>query len=358
MVFQDGAMASAHTLAIGSQRTGGEVLRSVSTAKQRRVYLEEKVQNATDLLRTETSLESLDLFIAVGGDMRIAGERAGEVVDDTYFLIERRDFDRLVGELSELSEDEIAESLRIPYNEAETLVFALVIYGAFLAATAATRIVVPFVSIRDGVLCTIAASSVEGGHTEYHQQVVSSALNLMRKYRGDERHALHVTDLALRLFDFLQDDHGLDSRQRLLLQVAGILHDIGTFINFSSHHKHGQYVINSSDIFGLHRQELSVVSNVVRYHRRATPQPSHRYYASLPPADRMVVNKLAALLRVADALDRGHQQRIGDLDLELEGDELIVRVRNAGDVSLERFGIETKAQMLEDVYGYKTVLLA
>jgi exopolyphosphatase/guanosine-5'-triphosphate,3'-diphosphate pyrophosphatase len=107
------------------------------------------------------------------------------------------------------------------------------------------------------------------------------------------------------LFDSLKSEHGLDRRARLLLEVAAILHDIGMFIRNSGHHKHSQYIIANSEIFGLHRDDLEVISNVVRYHRKAPPNSTHIAYIALQREERMLVLKLASLLRVADALDRG-----------------------------------------------------
>jgi exopolyphosphatase/guanosine-5'-triphosphate,3'-diphosphate pyrophosphatase len=355
MIFQSGQMVSAHTLAIGSYRTRREVRESTQNGAQLRRYIEERVSSALEHFRSESAPDTVDEFIAAGGDMRIAGGHVGERTDACY-AIDKRQFGALIDRLSGLSNDEIVEAVQISYAEAENLVFALSVNNAFLSATSAERIIVPFVSIRDGILLTMARTNAEGPEAEYYRQIVSSATSLARKYQADESHAQHVANLALRIFDRMQREHGLGMRHRLLLQVASILHDVGTFINFSSHHKHGQYIVEGSDLFGLQKEENSIVANVVRYHRRAAPSPAHTSYASLPPADRVLVCKLAAILRVADALDRSHTQRICDFDMSMTDNELIIDTHGSADITHERFGMESKAQMFEDVYGLRVVL--
>ena len=109
------------------------------------------------------------------------------------------------------------------------------------------------------------------------------------------------------------EEHGLGDRERLLLQVAALLHDVGVYVSLRAHHKHSQYILASSQIFGLSDEETAVVSNIARYHRRGLPQRSHMPYVALDREDRMIVRKLASILRVANALDAEHAQKITDV---------------------------------------------
>jgi exopolyphosphatase/guanosine-5'-triphosphate,3'-diphosphate pyrophosphatase len=210
--------------------------------------------------------------------------------------------------------------------------------------------------MRDGVLLGFAAEASGERSSALDSQTYASAENLGRRFQYDEQHAHQVAALACALFDALDDEHGLSRRERRLLKVAALLHDIGLFISSNSHHKHSEYIINASDIFGVRAEERAIVSAVARYHRRALPQASHQGFSSLPRRDRAVVAKLAAILRVADALDRSHGQQVRSLEARLGDEELVIRVDTDEDLSLERLAMRSKADLFEEVFGRTVVL--
>jgi exopolyphosphatase/guanosine-5'-triphosphate,3'-diphosphate pyrophosphatase len=179
---------------------------------------------------------------------------------------------------------------------------------------------------------------------------------IAEKYHADLGHGQPVAELAVALFDELAVEHGLGPRQRLVLQVAGLLHEIGGFVSNRSHHKHSYYLIANSEIFGLNREEILLAAHVARYHRRSGPKPSHQEYMSLPREARVTVNKLAALLRVADALARGHIRHANQVHFEHRGDDLIVCISGVADLLLEERAMAAKADLFEDIYGMKVRL--
>jgi exopolyphosphatase/guanosine-5'-triphosphate,3'-diphosphate pyrophosphatase len=198
------------------------------------------------------------------------------------------------------------------------------------------------------------ASRVTGREDEaLSKGVIRSALAVARKYRADRRHGQMVADLATRLFDELQPEHRLAARQRLLLRVAALLHEVGGFVSNRSHHKHSYYLIANAEIFGLSREEHEVVAHIARYHRRATPQQSHPEYMMLPRDRRILVSKLAALLRVADALDRGRGQEVQDFRCDRREEGFVVWIPGLTDLTLERQALTQKGDLFEDVFGMK-----
>jgi exopolyphosphatase/guanosine-5'-triphosphate,3'-diphosphate pyrophosphatase len=139
--------------------------------------------------------------------------------------------------------------------------------------------------------------------------------------------------------------------------VASIVHDIGGFVTARAHHKHTYYLLTNSEVFGLSGMDLEIVANVARYHRRGGPQSDHPAYASLPRQARLAVNRLSAILRVADALDKGHTQRVVDPKISIVGDELRIEVAGGEDWALERFTLDSKSGLFEEVFGLKPVLV-
>jgi exopolyphosphatase/guanosine-5'-triphosphate,3'-diphosphate pyrophosphatase len=192
--------------------------------------------------------------------------------------------------------------------------------------------------------------------SHFSEQIIRSALALGAKYDFDKPHALHVAELAVRLFRELAPDHNLESRHEILLRVAAILHDIGAFVSSRSHHKHSAYLIASSELFGLTTRDTGLIALVARYHRRSPPAPAHPEFARLDRAERALVLQLSAILRVADALDRSHSQRIRIAGFLRTGDELSLGVEDVGDLSLERVALETKGGLFETVYGMRVTL--
>jgi exopolyphosphatase/guanosine-5'-triphosphate,3'-diphosphate pyrophosphatase len=198
---------------------------------------------------------------------------------------------------------------------------------------------------------------------EFYRQTIASAVSLGRRYRFDEAHNRHVARLSLLLFDALKNEHGCGERDRLLLEVAATLHDIGMFIRGLHHEKHGQYIVANTEIFGLKPEEQAIVANVIGCHRGPPPDEKDINYMALQREERTLVLKLSALLRIADALDRTHSQRVKDLSLERDGDTLMIRVnpgenRPAGfDLSTERLSLEEKSSLFADVFGYRVTVI-
>jgi exopolyphosphatase/guanosine-5'-triphosphate,3'-diphosphate pyrophosphatase len=151
----------------------------------------------------------------------------------------------------------------------------------------------------------------------------------------------------------LQEEHGLGRRERRLLQVAALLHDVGMFISNQSHHKHSEYIIRNSEIFGLRPEERNLVATIARYHRRALPKPTHPAYTTLSRKDRAVVSKVAAILRVADGLDRGHSRKFQDMEVKIGREDVVLRLLPHDDLTLERLAMRGKADMFEEVFGRK-----
>ena len=280
----------------------------------------------------------------------------GQQKSQTHSTINKDVFFDFVRQLQPLSVHEIVEKLDIPYDKAEPMLPALLILQHFLVATSAKELIVPKVSIRDGVLMTLSQGEDATIGDLLFSQVRVSALSLGRKYHFDENHALHVAHLCMRLFDETLPEHGLGSRHRLLLEVAAILHDIGKFVNQSGHHKHGHYIVQNSEIFGLTPDDIRIVSNLVRYHRKAMPLQSHVSFISLSRNHRLVVLKLAAILRVVEALDSSHAQIIKDIQVEKTESEMIIRSHGIGDVNIERFRLENKQELFESVFGLRIIL--
>ncbi|MDZ4198829.1 MAG: HD domain-containing protein, partial [Kiritimatiellia bacterium] len=179
---------------------------------------------------------------------------------------------------------------------------------------------------------------------------------LAAKYRTDLAHGEQVAEFGERLFDELQTEHQLDGSHRFLLRIASLLHEIGLFVGNRGHHKHSLYLILNSDLFGLTRDDILLVALVARYHRRNSPSPLHPEYASLPRERRLMVQKLAAILRVADALARARRPRLPEIAIARDENRLTLTLNSLDDVSLERMALVEKGGLFTDIYGLEIAL--
>lgn len=189
------------------------------------------------------------------------------------------------------------------------------------------------------------------------EEVVHFSVLLANHYRVDKAHGQQIRRLTMTLFDQLQDLHGLTRHDRLLLKVAAILHEVGSYINPKKHHQHSQYIILNSEIFGLSRADVEVVGLLARYHRHGAPTIAEPTYALLNQADRLRVQKLAALLRVAEAMERAHSRRILSFSVRTNARRLELLVPDVSDLTLENLALRTKGALFTDIFGYDIILL-
>lgn len=252
------------------------------------------------------------------------------------------------------SEDDLVRRHGLSYPEAETLGAALLTYVRLAEAFCQKHLYVTTVSMRDGVLADMAGSPE--ADSVFTEQIINAALVLAERYRVDMPHVRHVADACLLLYDALQEHHRLGPRDRLILRVAALLHESGMFVSTRSHHKHSMYLINNSDIFGLNTWDKQLAALVARYHRRSHPLMTHEIYGTLSREHRLTVCKLAAILRVADALDRSHSHQVRIKQVQVRDSELLLMVTGLADPTLERLALEQKAGLLAEVYGLNVVL--
>jgi exopolyphosphatase / guanosine-5'-triphosphate,3'-diphosphate pyrophosphatase len=162
-------------------------------------------------------------------------------------------------------------------------------------------------------------------------------------------HARHVSQLALSIFDQTRAVHKLGDREREWLEYGALLHDAGVHISYERHHRHSYYLIKNGELRGFDPQEIEIIALLARYHRQATPKKAHDGYGVLKSGLRRTVRTLAAMLRLAEGLDRSHAQVVTALDVVPRGNGYLIRLRAAGDAELELWAAHRHGAPLEDV---------
>ena len=314
--------------------------------------LKRSIANVIAEIRLEIPLRRVTQFVALGGDVRLAAAHIQEHEDGGGVReIPRDAFLAFCEEVARLDDESLVSRFSLPAVEAETLVPSLLVYRTLLSETSAQCLIVTDASLRGGMLLDLLEPDDALGQKDFEQQVLASAEAVGDRFRFDRAHGRHVAMLAACLFDELKDEHGLEARERLLLQTAGLLHDIGIYVSLRAHHRHSLYLLAASQIFGLSDEETAVVANIARYHRRAMPQRSHLPYMELDRVDRVIVNKLAAILRVANALDAEHLQKVRNLKLIRSDKAWVLEIEGTGDITMEQMAATARTDMFVEVYG-------
>jgi exopolyphosphatase/guanosine-5'-triphosphate,3'-diphosphate pyrophosphatase len=166
-----------------------------------------------------------------------------------------------------------------------------------------------------------------------------------------------VAHLGAQLFDGLRGPFELPAEGRDLLIAAGLLHDVGYLINHARHHKHAYHLIQQAELPGWTAREVELIANVARYHRKAAPKKRHPNFARLDRPDRRLVRRLAAILRVADGLDRTHTQRVTAVGVEVGRGRARFVLAAETDPQVERWDTERKAALFAKVYDVTPVLV-
>lgn len=176
-----------------------------------------------------------------------------------------------------------------------------------------------------------------------------------RRYGYEENHAIQVAKLAEKIFDSLSPMHDLKRHGRTLLAAAALLHDVGYHISHESHHKHSLYLIKHSEITGFTEKEKLIIANIARYHRGSLPKDKHLDFVALSDSNAQIVFRLGAILRLADALDRGYESHVKDIEFEQKDDKLFLRLISDENCKAEYQAIEDKKDMFEAAFGCKLI---
>ena len=205
--------------------------------------------------------------------------------------------------------------------------------------------------VRDGVIADLAARNVGAELSRLTREQRREVEDMGRRYGVSVEHARNVAHIAGLLFTALQPLHRLPPAAGKLLEAAAHLLDVGHYISSSSHHKHSYYVVANSDMPGFTERERVLVAALCRYHRKALPNPVHTAFQTLTPDEKRALTVLIPLLRLADNMVRGPEQRIQSLTCRVQNGEVILQVYANGDIDLEQWGAERAAGTFHQVFN-------
>jgi len=353
LYFKAGRLAAYSNYRLGIFRARARVAVEEGDAPRQLSHLEEHIRGVVDHLAADYSGYTTEHHVAIGAEIQSVAAEMTAAKNGLRCILER-DLERVAGKLALLSPDEMVRKLHVHYTGAEGVVPALQTNLALPRRVGEERLWVPEGDFQRELMLDLATA---GPRLEnFQDEVIQAACEIGVRYKTDRKHADHVAAFAQQLFRELQHLHGLDAKYELVLRVAALLHEVGMFISPREHHKHSLYILLQTEIFGLSSGDRVLVALLARYHRRYNPEPNHPHFADLSREERMIVFKLAALLRIADALDRTHAQRVKSILIRPDGGRLHILTPGVDDTTVEQIAINSKCGIFSEIYGYEVVL--
>ncbi len=306
-------------------------------------------------LRDRLGAGEVSLLAACGGNVETLAD-IGAVAGEGFEVLDVVSLDAVLDDLGHVSPAERARRHGLTPDRADVIVPAAVVLRRMASLVDVKRLLVPRVGIRDGIeVDLLPGEAGRDPRADWRHTLVASARALAQRYRCDPDHSECVRRHAAALFDATAALHGRGPDERALLEAAAMLHDAGSFVSCEDHHAHGAYLIGASDVVGLGDAERLRLALVARYHRGPHPAEDDPDYRDLDPGSRAGVCVLAALLRLADALDATHRGVVADLSVRTgeEPGRMALELVAADGTSLaaELETARSKGRLLEEVLG-------
>lgn len=355
-IYKQGQLRFTENIKIGSLRLP-EILselqdKSLNFPRLMEEYIESKIYLA------KLNIQNLNVnhFVAIGGEL----STIVDIIEKKHArqsCIKSKDFIDLYDRIRKMSQEQIEFEYDIPKKRANLVLSTVLLLQCFLKLTEAKEIYIPEISLRHGILKDISDNLFVNNNEIDMSDVISSAWHIGEKYRIDVKHASYVEKIALHIFDETRKLHKLSHRERLYLQIASILHDVGGFINTTNHAEHSYNIIKTADIIGFSDDEINIIANVARYHGDDDIRlEQDKNYYMLSENDKMTVSKLTAILKLSEALDVSHLQKIEALKVTVSAEALYFNVEANEDILLEEWNFNNNAYFFEEVMGIKPII--
>lgn len=264
-----------------------------------------------------------------------------------------QEFKALKDELQYLSQQAIIEKFDLPAEVVRYVLPEIFLLAQAFKITQATTITLVKVSSIEGLVFAQTDLKLPG-----ETEIIASAENIADQYRVEAKHRHQVEKFALHIFDQLKAVHHLGNRERLLLKVVCIVHDIGNFVNSYAHYVHSAKLIQSLDFYGLSDKEQAMIAMIAQFHSTKIPV-SGTYHAEVERFNKkesLLIAKLTAILRIADALDDSRIQKIKSISVSLRDNQVIITATANNNILLETWTFKQKSKFFMDVFGIEAIL--
>lgn len=311
--------------------------------------MEEFIESKMNLLKPKIDEMNIKNFIGLGGELNTILQLC-KGKEENFIKIE--DIKKFYKNIYDMSNEQIVDTYKVPIKKAELLLPSILILNYFLKITGAKGIYVPKANLRYGVLYDISDDLFHKERkNESLDDIINSVWYIALKYGVDKKHGKQIEKISLSIFDQTRKLHKLSNRERLYLQVASILHDVGNYVNFSEHEMHSYNIIITQNIMGFSDREMILIANIARYHTNELPNYNYGSYNKLSTEDKIIVSKLSSILKIAESLDISHKQKITDINTLYFENKLLFKVCSKKDKLLEQWSFINNKEFFQEVMG-------
>lgn len=348
--FSQGNILFNHNIKVGTLKLA-EILGELNTTTNSYYKIvQEYLSSFVVTLNNSFRNEKIDYFIAAGREIRFLSK----IINSEETDISLDDFNKFLNDIKNKTINQITLTHKIPSERSEILLASMGIYSMLLKISGVENIGILKTGLMDALLFNDIYSEKANENSElFVENIVKSAYILGEKYHFDTEHAVNTEKYALKIFSEIQNVHKLSGRDRLLLRISAILHDVGKFINLKSHSFHSYNVIRASDLPGLNIRDIEIISNVARLHSKSVININEDALRLLTNKERIKIAKILAILRLADALDRSHSGKVKDIRTHLSSGNIVLDILSEDDLTLEQWTFNKKSEFFEEVFGMK-----
>jgi len=348
----DGEIIASQSFRIGTVR----LLEILGSGTDFNKLLREYLDGMRRKLRAQIGKRKVDLCIGTGGNCLSIGELGLQLgLSKSNNLISRKKLGKVIDHLSTLSVEERIRDLGLRPDRADVILPAAMVLQEIMSVGRAGKLSTPEASLLDGILLDMVAPELGLQHSR-RGNLLGWARSAKKKYQVDQSHAMAVTRLALDLFEQTAGLHGLGENEKLLLEIAARVHEIGMYVRVGRYHRHAEYLILAAPLIGLSNDEKNILAQTVRYQRKSSPADSHEGFAALGDAAKKKVWKMSALLRLSIALNKDRRDRVQSIAAEYDADTLTLHLEGDGDLLLERWAVLRVGDYVEAAFKRKLII--
>ncbi|MFW5790187.1 MAG: HD domain-containing protein [bacterium] len=301
---------------------------------------------------------NINNFYVSGKEIELIAKLTGINVTSNSFIILRADFYRLYNDVKGKTPKQLLEKYKLDEVEAEILLTSMTIYKNLMNLTQSEKIIGSTVTIETEIIRNNLFSERSSElKSQSYKNIIASSRSIARKYNYNRDHEEFTEKIALEIFDALKKRFNFSENERIILQSAVILHDIGKYLNLKNHSEHSYYLIVNSDITDLNSYYKDIVAHIALNHSQSSTTNLKIKNTSFNNyQERVQIAKLTAILKVADALDKSHKEPFSEININLKNDQLEIIINTEKDIFLEKWAFNFKSRIFKEVFGIDIIL--